>query len=108
MYVIATVICPNFHFSVSLHLPFLNLLYELDSYSKEYLLAKIGVDTAESEPLKVWRKIQFIIHSPPYQGPPRRCPHGPPCDGHQWRLGVDAWERLFDRRHRASPGSLID
>ena len=52
MYVIATVICPNFHFSVSLHLPFLNLLYELDSYSKEYLLAKIGVDTAENEPLR--------------------------------------------------------
>ena len=52
-------------FSVSLHLPFLNLLYELDSYSKEYLLAKIGVDTAENEPLKVWRKLQFNIHSPP-------------------------------------------
>ena len=33
--------------------------------SNEYLLAKIGVDTAENEPLKVWRKIQFIIHSPP-------------------------------------------
>ena len=76
--------------------------------SNEYLLAKFVIDTAENEPLKVWRKIQFIIHSPPYQGPPRRCPHGPPCDGHQWRLGVDAWERLFDRRHRASPGSLID
>ena len=33
--------------------------------SNEYLLAKIGVDTAENEPPKVWRKIQFIIHSPP-------------------------------------------
>ena len=33
--------------------------------SNEYLLAKISVDTAENEPLKVWRKIQFIIHSPP-------------------------------------------
>ena len=40
------------------------------SYSNEYLLAKVGVDTAENEPLKVWRKIQFIIHSPPYL----RCP----------------------------------
>ena len=25
--------------------------------SNEYLLAKIGVDTAENEPLEVWRKI---------------------------------------------------
>ena len=33
--------------------------------SNEYLLAKIGVDTAENEPLKVWGKIHFIIHSPP-------------------------------------------
>ena len=28
--------------------------------SNEYLLAKIGADTAENEPLKIWRKIQFI------------------------------------------------
>ena len=66
MYVIATVICPNFHFSVSPHVPFLNLLFEQIANSNEYLLAKIGVDTAENEPLKVWRKIQFIIHSHPY------------------------------------------
>ena len=39
--------------------------------SNEYLLAKIGVDTAENEPLKVWRKIQFIIHSPPWCSPSR-------------------------------------
>ena len=32
--------------------------------SNEYLLAKIGVDTAENEPLKVRRKIQSIFHSP--------------------------------------------
>ena len=32
---------------------FLNLLFETDNYSNEYLLAKIGVDTAENEPLKV-------------------------------------------------------
>ena len=36
--------------------------------SNEYLLAQIGVDTAENEPLKVLRKIQFIIHSTPYSG----------------------------------------
>ena len=34
--------------------------------SNEYLLAKIGVDTAENEPLEVWGKIQFIIQLPPY------------------------------------------
>ena len=44
---------------------FLNLLFETDSYSNEYLLAKIGVDTAENEPLEVWGKILFNIHSPP-------------------------------------------
>ena len=31
----------------------------------EYLLAKIGVDTAENEPLQVWGVIQFNIHSTP-------------------------------------------
>ena len=41
MYVIATVICPNFHFSVSPHVPFLNLLFEQIANSNEYLLAKI-------------------------------------------------------------------
>ena len=50
MYVIATVICPNFHFSVSLHVPFLNLLFEQIANSNEYLLAKCGFDTAENEP----------------------------------------------------------
>ena len=36
--------------------------------SNEYLLAKIGVDTAENERLEVWGKIQFIIDLPPYHG----------------------------------------
>ena len=31
----------------------------------EYLLAKIGVDTAENEPLQVWGMIQFNIHFTP-------------------------------------------
>ena len=62
MYVIATVSCPNFHFSVSPHVPFLNLLFEQIANSNEYLLAKIGVDTAENEPLEVWGKIFNIIH----------------------------------------------
>ena len=34
--------------------------------SNEYLLARIGVDTAENEPLEVWEKIQFTIHFTPY------------------------------------------
>ena len=33
--------------------------------SNEYLLAKIGVDTAENEPLEVWGKIFNIIQSCP-------------------------------------------
>ena len=66
MYVIATVICPNFHFSVSPHVPFLNLLFEQIANSNEYLLDEIGVDTAENEPLEVWGKIQFTIHFTPY------------------------------------------
>ena len=53
MYVIATVICPNFHFSVSPHVPFLNLLFEQIANSNEYLLAKFGVDAEENEPYKV-------------------------------------------------------
>ena len=48
--------------SVSL---FLNLLFEQDSYSNEYLLfsiymylvAKFGFDTAENEPLEIWTGI---------------------------------------------------
>ena len=54
MYVIATVICPNFHFSVSPHVPFLNLLFEQIANSNEYLFAKFGLtggtDTALLEP----------------------------------------------------------
>ena len=65
MYVIATVICPNFHFSVSPHVPFLNLLFEQIANSNEYLLAKIGVDTAENEPLEIWGKLFTIIQSCP-------------------------------------------
>ena len=53
MYVIATVFCSNFHFSVSLHVPFSQFLFERDSYSNEYLLAEIGFDTAENEFKKV-------------------------------------------------------
>ena len=33
--------------------------------SNAYLLAKIGVDTAENEPLEVWGKIQFNFRLPP-------------------------------------------
>ena len=54
--------------------------------SNEYLLAKIGVDTAENEPLEVWGKIQFNIRllsprtlstagpSRPRRSPPRPAP----------------------------------
>ena len=33
--------------------PFLNLLFETDSYSNAYLLAKFGFDTADNEPFHV-------------------------------------------------------
>ena len=39
---------------------FLNLFFKVDPNPKEYLLSKIGVDTAETEPLEVWGKsIQY-------------------------------------------------
>ena len=37
---------------------FLNLLFETDSYSNEYLLAKFGFDTAENEPCE-FRKFEL-------------------------------------------------
>ena len=64
MYVIATVFCSNFHFSVSLHVPFSQFLFERDSYSNEYLLAKIGVDTAVNGFLKVCQNLStnYILY----------------------------------------------
>ena len=40
--------------------------------SNAYLLAKIGVDTAENEPLEVWgeNSIQYSLHSLPKSAPP--------------------------------------
>ena len=67
---------PNVHFSVSLHVPFLNLLFEQIANSNAYLLAKIGVDTAENEPLEVWgeNSIQYSLHS--LSGPRPATPRG--------------------------------
>ena len=64
MYVIATVFCSNFHFSVSLHVPFSQFLFERDSYSNEYLLslAKFGFDTAENE---LCKNSNFLTFLPP-------------------------------------------
>ena len=60
MYVIATVFCSNFHFSVSLHVPFSQFLFERDSYSNAYLLATFGFDTAEHEPYKNSNFLTFL------------------------------------------------
>ena len=59
MYVIATVICPNFHFSVSPHVPFLNLLFEQIAIptSIYYILATVSFDTAEIESSKVCQQV---------------------------------------------------
>ena len=73
MYVIATVICPNFHFSVSPHVPFLNLLFEQIANSNAYLLAKFGFDTAENEPCKVCPL--SVYRSPRYTCFPRNYFH---------------------------------
>ena len=43
----------SFHFSVSPHVPFLNLLFEQIANSNAYFLAKFGLDTAEKEPCRV-------------------------------------------------------
>ena len=79
MYVIATVFCSNFHFSVSLHVPFSQFLFERDSYSNEYLLAKFGFDTAENEPRKVhliFKLWDLFFVDPPcplaISGPPQK------------------------------------
>ena len=48
---------------------FLNILFETDSYSNEYVLAKIGVDTAENEPLKV--HLIFKLWDSIFTEPPR-------------------------------------
>ncbi len=56
------------------HLPsFLNIFFKLDPNSNEYLLSlpKIGVDTAENDPLKVhFKVIGFNFHraAPPGYG----------------------------------------
>ena len=49
----------------SLPMSLFSISFRTDSYSNEYLLAKIGVDTAENEPLEVWgeNSIQYSLHS---------------------------------------------
>ena len=54
------------HFEIGAVQKYANLLDLVKSFPTSIFLAKIGIDTAEYEPLKVWRKIPFIIHWPPY------------------------------------------
>ena len=61
---------------------FLNLLFETDSYSNEYLLAKIGVDTTENELLVhlIFQPWDLIFTEPPRplrsRSPSRSTPDG--------------------------------
>ena len=54
------------HFEIGAVQKYANLVDLVKSFPTSIFLAKIGIDTAEYEPLKVWRKIPFIIHWPPY------------------------------------------
>ena len=69
--------------------------------SNEYLLPKIGVDTAENEPHEVWGKIQFIIHLRPW------------CDAtaSNWRRpaqeACEGGERMAGHRFQQIPQSDV-
>ena len=65
MYVIATVICPNFHFSVSPHVPFLNLLFEQIAIPTSIYLQKSASIQPRTSPSKFGGKLFNIIHSCP-------------------------------------------
>ena len=88
MYVIATVICPNYHFSVSLHVPFLNLHFEQIANFIAYLLAKFRFDTAENEPSK-------LCPFRPAGGGPRGATGGPPA-----AVGVSAGDAALPENRR--------
>ena len=58
MYFICYVHLSKFSFSLSLSISlFLNLLFEPDPYSNEYLLATFGFNRAENESPKVCQKV---------------------------------------------------
>ena len=94
-----------------------NLLFEQIASSNEYLLAKIGVDTAENEPLEVWGKhgetIQYYslvslagTREPTRscRGGSRRCSREPagdaPYRGIQKLLRVENFEDVPSQRVR--------
>ena len=49
MMLYATFTCLDLLFSIFFHVPFSQSSFQIDPISNEYLLAKIGVDTAENE-----------------------------------------------------------
>ena len=83
MYVIATVFCSNFQFSISLHVPFSQSSFQIDPNSNAYLLAKVGFDTAENEPSKV---------GPPKASQPEHAD----------------WPAKAERRSRTGPGRSMN
>ena len=61
MYVIATVICPNFHFSVSPHVPFLNLLFEQIAIPTSICLQKSASILPRTSPSKFEGKCNSLF-----------------------------------------------
>ena len=55
----------SFNFQIRAVQEYVNLVDLEKCWKNEYVDVKIGVDTADIEPLQIWASIQFIIQSSP-------------------------------------------